>query len=420
MARPAAFEKYPNVSTYLDRKGETRYRFRLKNVNATLRGEFDSAEFQAHYHELVTLAGAGAITAAKPEIKLPEDCFRHCWNDFKVSRDFTERLGDYAIGKIKPVLERFLTTPIKADVPEVTFDMVPVKDIEFHEVEDYLWAMATNKSRDERGKLVGGKHAANFARVQIIKLFDYVVRRKRWIKPAENPMPYVKKVLTDKTDANRAWTPEEQARFETCYPLGTMAHAVYALAKYAGNRRSDVATIGWDDVVELPRLREDGSIAYYQDAFQFRQEKNSMKKGGEGGKLVTILIVPQLAAALSHIERVPGQPVLINERGQPYAIASLTQQMRRWRRAAGLSDECTLHGLRSTYATMLEQAGVSNKAQSSSMGHSDERTTRHYSRGAKNILSAIEAGEKLTTYNPEAHAVRPGRHLRMLKGGKDC
>jgi integrase len=416
MARPVAFENYPNVSTYTDRKGETRYRFRFKGVNRTLTGVFGSAEFQTSYEDAVRLAGLGGITAKKQEIALPPDCFRMCWNDFKVSRDFTERLSDYSIGKITPAIEKFLMSPIKIDVPEVTFDMVPVGDITFDEIEDYLWAVASNKRKDGRGKMVGGPHAANFARAQLIKIFEYAVRRKRWITPAQNPMPYVKKFLTDNTDANRAWTAEERARFEACYPLGTMARAVYAIALYMGNRRSDVATIGWDDLVEVPRLHEDGSIAYYQDAFQFRQEKNSKKKGGDGGKLVTIIVVPQLAAAMDHIDRVPGKPVLINERGTGYAIAALTQQMRRWRRAAGLSDECTLHGLRSTYATMLDEAGVSDKAAQKSMGHSKLETTKHYARGAKDTLSAIEAGEKLTTYNPDIHAIRPARHLRVVKG----
>lgn|GEM_PF-647424 len=418
MARPVAFENYPNVSTYTDRKGETRYRFRYKGVNRTLDGEFDSDDFRASYEAAVKLAGLGGITARKQDFALPPDCFRNCWNDFKVSRDFTETLSAYSIGKIVPVLEKFLTAAIQVDIPEVSFDMVPVGNIEFHEIEDYLWRVAQNKHRDERGKIVGGPHAANFAKKQIGKLFEYTVRRHRWIKPAENPMPYIKSIVIDKSDANRAWTAEERAQYEATYPLGTLARTVYAVALYMGNRRSDVATIGWDDAVEVPKVRPDGSIAYYQDAFRFHQEKNSKKKGGEGGKLVTILVVPQLAEALAHIKRIPGQPVIINERGTGYAIAALTQQMRRWRRKAGLPEDCTLHGLRSTYATMLEEAGVSDKAQSGSMGHSDLKTTKHYRRAAHDTASAIEAAEKLTTYRPDVGAVRPAAHLRLLAGGK--
>lgn len=417
MARPVAFEQYPNVSTYTDRKGETRYRFRLKGVSTTLRGEFDSLEFQEHYQELLTLAGAGGITAVKQELKLPPDCFRNCWNDFKASRDFTESLSEYSIGKMLPPLEKFLMAPIRDDIPDVTFDMVPVGDITFEEIETYLWKVASNKGK-VRGVIEGGPAAANFVLRQLKKLFKYAVKRKRWIKPEQNPIPYVDKVKYTATNANRAWTAHERAQFEAFYPIGTKQRTVYAMALYMGNRRSDVATVGWDDLFEVPVKNADGTTRY-EEAFIFRQIKNSQKKGGVGGKEVTLMVLPQLAEALAHIERVPGRPVLLVEGTTTgYQISSLTSSFYRWKKRAGLPMDCTLHGLRSTYATMLEEAGVSDKGQTSVMGHSDVKTTRHYSRDAKARLASIEAAEKLKDYKPEEFAIRPAVHLRAIAGGK--
>jgi integrase len=423
MARPVAFENYPNVSTYTDRTGATRYRFRFKGVNKTLSGEFGSAEFQTSYEDALRLAGLGGITAKKQEMALPPDCFRKCWNDFKVSRDFMEKISDYSASKMLPMLERFLTHPIEDDVPEVTFDMVPVSEITFEQIENYLWKVATTKGK-VRGVVQGGPSAANNALQQLKKLFKYAVKRKRWIKPEQNPIPYVDKIITENRNANRAWTAEERAQFEAYYALGTTQRTIYALALYMGNRRSDVATLTWDDLYEIPVKNADGSIRY-EEAFIFRQEKNSKKKGGEGGKEVTLIILPQLAEALAHIERVPGRPVLMvsesyrnRSPGDGYDIASLTSSFWRWKKAAGLPAECTLHGLRSTYATMLEEAGVSDKGQTSVMGHSDIKTTKHYRRSAKVHHASIEAAEKLRDYKPEEHAIRPAAHLRVLAGGK--
>lgn len=416
MARPVAFENYPNVSSYTDRKGETRYRFRFKGVNKTLVGEFGSPEFDASYEDAVQLAGAGGITAKKRDLVLPPDCFRRCWNDFKVSREFTEKVSAYSVAKMISPLERFLMAPIRDDIPEVTFDMVPVKDITFDEIERYLLKVSTSKGKDERGVTMGGKSAANFALNQIKKLYLYVVKRKKWIKPEQNPIPYVDKIITDNNDANRAWTAEECAQFEARWPLGTKQRTIYALAKYAGNRRSDVVTIGWDDLYEVPVKNADGTIRY-EEAFIFRQEKNSRKIGGKGGKEVTLFLLPQLVEALAHLERVPGRTVLlVPGTTNGYKIDSLTSSFFRWKKAAGLPKECTLHGLRSTYATMLEEAGVSDKGQTSVMGHSDIKTTKHYRRAAKVHTASIEAAEKLRDYKPEEHAIRPA--LRVVAGGK--
>lgn len=423
MARAHTFDNFPNVSTYADRKGDTRYRFRCKGVNTTMRGDFDSMEFRAHYDELVTLAAAGGVTTATPErlkqtAKLPEDCFRNCWAEFKESRDFTEMLSDYSIGKMLPPLERFLMSPIRLDIPQVTFDMVPVGDITFDEIEDYLWRVAKNKTKERGITVVGGPSAANFALRQLKKLFKYAVKRKRWIKPEQNPIPYVDKIKIGKSNANRCWTVQERKTFEAYFPLGTPQRTMYALALYMGNRRSDITKITWDDVRQVPVRNADGSVRY-EDAFIFRQTKNSQKKGGEGGKEVTLVVVPQLAEALAHIERVPGRPVLLVERTKKgYQTNSLTSCMWRWKKEAGLPMDCTLHGLRSTYATILEEAGVSDKGQQSVMGHSNLATTEHYRRSAKNRLASIEAAEKLAHYNPDDYAILPAAHLRVMDGGK--
>ncbi len=416
MARPVKFPQFPNVSDYTDRSGATRYRFRYRNINSTLRGKFGDKEFCAHYRELVTAAGLIGGADPKREITLPPDCFKRIWNEFKVSRDFTEALGEYSVGKMLPPLEKFLMHPVVADVPEVTFGMIPVSEITFDQIEAYMWKVATTKGRKENGRVEGGPSAANFVLRQLKKLFKYAVKRKKWIRPEQNPIPYIDKIMTDQSDANRAWTAAERAQFEAFYPLGTNERTAYAMALYMGNRRSDIATVGWDDLYEVPVKNPDGSIRY-EEAFIFRQTKNAKKKGGKGGKQVTLVMLPQLAEALAHIERVPGKPVLLSERGTGYAIQSLTSLMHRWRKRAGINPECTLHGLRSTYATMLEEAGVSDKGQQSVMGHSDIKTTQHYRRGAKARLASIEAAETLKNYKPEEHAIRPAS-WRVVDGGK--
>src|SRR5690606_31177362 len=44
----------------------------------------------------------------------------------------------------------------------------------------------------------------------------------------------------------RAWTVEEQEKFEARWPVGSTPRTAYGLALWLGNRRSDIARIKWE------------------------------------------------------------------------------------------------------------------------------------------------------------------------------
>src|SRR5690606_9705666 len=101
----------------------------------------------------------------------------------------------------------------------------------------------------------------------------------------------------------------------------------YALALWAGNRRSDVATQLWTDV------------DFGAERITVRQVKT--------GKVLRLLLLPSLRDALIDLPR-RTETVISNAYGQPFSEKSLTGMMAHWTKMAGLGSGCTFHGLRKT------------------------------------------------------------------------
>jgi integrase len=57
---------------------------------------------------------------------------------------------------------------------------------------------------------------------------------------------------------------------------------------------------------------------------------------------------------------------------EPWSYTRLEKTVREWRATAGVSDECTAHGLRKTFATMMADRDVPLLSLASALGDTPE------------------------------------------------
>ena len=163
------------------------------------------------------------------------------------------------------------------------------------------------------------------------------------------------------------------AAFEKRWPLGTTPRTVYAIARYFGHRRSDVATAKWSDLEVAA-----GNVV---------QSKT--------GKALWIPMHPKLAKALGATPR-RGEYVVITQYGRPFSAKALGMRMQDWTGQAGLASGHTLHGLRKKLGAMLAEAGATTRELMAILGHDDIAHAELYSCEAEQRRLASEGTRKLT------------------------
>lgn len=155
----------------------------------------------------------------------------------------------------------------------------------------------------------------------------------------------------------RAWTDDEMARFESCWPLGSRERTGYAMALYSGQRRADLARMKWSDIAG-------GAIRLIQ------------------GKTATKLVIPiqsELSTALAAVHPRHESAILTGDKGQALSPVYFGHLMAAAIDDAGLPKACVLHGLRKTAGRLLAEAGAQVAPIT---GHRTERMTAEYSRDA--------------------------------------
>lgn len=311
----------PYVHAYRDRHGRMRCYYRRKGfVSVTLPGEPGSAEFLEAYSAAigspVTLkasskAAPGTIGAICLEylssadyIQLAESTRRELRY---VLNDLTDKHGDKRVATLEP--RRIL------------------------------------KMRDALASKPG---AANKL-IRTLKILLGFAKARGVIK--ENPALGIKMM---KLGRYRSWTDAEIARFEQRWPLGTLERTAYALALYTGQRRTDVARMGWADIAG--------------NAIRLRQSKT--------GKAMEIRIHVRLAQALQAFRPTHGAAtILAGKGGKSLSPVYFGHLMARAIDAAGLPDDCVLHGLRKTTARVLAELGAKSTPIT---GHMTDAMQREY------------------------------------------
>lgn len=183
----------------------------------------------------------------------------------------------------------------------------------------------------------------------------------------DNPAKAIKRLKTS-TAGHRAWTHDEIKAFRAFWKIGTRERLAFELLYQTAQRIGDVVTMGPQHVAG--------------DSIRVQQEKTG-----------TRLVIP-ISAPLAEAMR-PVQPKGMRFLGYKSA-ASLGNMFRDWRKAAGLPDGCTAHGLRATRATDLANEGKTAHQIMAITGHKSLSEVQKYTKAADQERLAREAlGEQI-------------------------
>jgi len=169
--------------------------------------------------------------------------------------------------------------------------------------------------------------------------------------PTQGVVPF------DTGEGHRPWTPAQLAFADKNFT--GMLRRAYVLARYTGQRISDVVRLGWTDVDE--------------GGFTLRQKKTGVRPWCP--------ILPELEREMATWEKRPG-PFLLQENGRPFTTNQLWKILDKERddHPADL-DGVVWHGLRANAVINLRQRGYSAMQISDAIGMSVEMVER-YSRYA--------------------------------------
>jgi integrase len=184
-------------------------------------------------------------------------------------------------------------------------------------------------------------------------------------------------------DGHHTWTEDELARFESAHAIGTRERLAFALGLYTTQRRGDVIRMGRQHLSDCfdPRLLELG----VRKMIFVRQRKT--------GRELKLPVYPELQAAL---DLVPATQMtfLMTLKGTPFADHSFSDWFGKACDRAGLSSECTFHGLRKAAARRLAEAGCTVHEIAANTGHASLHEVERYTKAADQMKLARAAMER--------------------------
>jgi integrase len=174
-----------------------------------------------------------------------------------------------------------------------------------------------------------------------------------------------------KGDGFHTWTEEEIAQFEAHHPIGSRERLALALGLYTGQRRGDVIRMGRQHI-------RDGAL-------HVKQQKTG-----------TTLAIPIHSELQAVIDATPGNQLtfLVTRLGKPFEPTSLTQFFANACKDAGLSPDCTFHGLRKAACRRLAEAGCNVLEIASISGHKTLSEVKRYTDAADQARLARNAMAK--------------------------
>ncbi|MET0530861.1 MAG: tyrosine-type recombinase/integrase [Microvirga sp.] len=168
------------------------------------------------------------------------------------------------------------------------------------------------------------------------------------------------KIKRFKEGEYHTWTDEQVRQFEARWPLGTRQRTAFALALYTGQRRGDLARMTWSDIDPT------------RCTITVVQEKT--------GARLRITLHSKLQLALAAWER-KHMVVLATSYGKAPTAAGFGNYMAEAFDAAGLPQECVLHGIRKAAARRLAEAGCSTRQIMAITGHKSLEEIERYTSG---------------------------------------
>lgn len=386
---------FPRARERTDRKGNAFWVYREAGRNGrqvTLPGHPGDPAFKIAYDRL---AHGKTEIRTLPTAEMPRT-FGKAWRRLETTMEWLD-YDPATQRKNTRLIERFLSMqvdPAKA----LTWRQVPVEYLDADRLRAIIEGLfATNRT------------VALHMLVAIKKLLHVAIEIEKWIKPQDDPSLSIR-VRIPKSTANPAWPIAMREKFEARHPIGSTARTVYALGFWLGNRRGDIASLAWEDLVCEEIETFDGSLEMV-DAFDFRQKKN---RNRHGGREMFIPIVDKLAEALAPLDRSKGGTVLKTKWGNPFSEKVLTNEMQGWTRQAGLPPGYTLHGLRRTFGTYLAECNIQARAIMEAMGHSSMTVTDGYVREANKKRMMVEVARAVNSREEKRDGMKRRSHLKVV------
>jgi integrase len=329
------------VNSYRDpRNGKMRHQFRRKGCRKiTLKGRVGSAEFMAHYAELLAQSDDAAAHAGASKIKpgsIDALIVRYLKNDI-----FTKELAKATQTARRPILDNFrqCMTPGGRRYGENRLATMQRKNI--------TDALAGKTPIMQKVWLKAIRHLIAFAIAEG--------------ECTSDPTIGIKTTRPPKTSGHVTWGDMQIAQFRARHPLGTMARLAMELMLNIAARRHDAHLIGRQHL-------KNGCLSW-------RPSKTSQTTG----KVLTIRVLPELQAA---IDAMPwcDATFLLTEYGRPFAsAAAFGNKFADWCDAAALTPvKCAdgktrnyrAHGLRKAACKQLAHAGCTGPEIMAVSGHS--------------------------------------------------
>ena len=316
-------EKLPtNVSSFVDRHGKRRYRWRKGARAAYLTAHPNSPEGQRELAAIIA-------NAAAPK----HDSHAHgsvAWaaSRYFVSTTFTGGKSGATLHNARAILDKFVGE----------FGTQRIADWRFDHIEAVL-ARAAIKRKNDKGRAIGGPSAAMNLHGELLPFFAYAFKLLGIDK--QNPVAQAAPIAVPKGGFH-TWTEQEIAQYRAHWQIGTKARLALEIFLWTAQRRGDASKFGRKHLV-------DGRI-----------EVTPAKTRNSTGATLNLTAAPQLLEAIAAMQVTGTETFLVNDYGKPFTVAGLGNKMRAWCNAAGLP-HCTAHGLRKAATRRAAEAGASNQ-----------------------------------------------------------
>ena len=348
------------VTSFQDRHGKTRYRFRRGGLPARyLPGTPGTEEFERVYRDAL----AGVSRKPKRPPRFEARTLAAAWALVRASVDW-KKLKPISQEQQSNVAERFLSMPIALGETQ-TFGQMPFAGLRRSHVKAILGRFES-------------PHASE-AILRLLRKLCLAALNSEWIE--NDPTFRVK--FRAKLIGHRAWTDAELAQYEARWAIGTPQRTGYALALYSGQRRGDVAAMMW--------------TAYDGAGIAVTQEKT--------GAPLWIPAHPQLKTILDPMNRM-APAILIGPHRHGYTRESFGNLMADAIAAAGLPDACRLHGLRKSAGRCLAEAGATTRMIMAVLGHKTLKEAEQYTRDVEQKKLAQAGIEQWAAPRPKLASIK--------------
>lgn len=361
-------KELPGVTSYLDRHGRRRWRYRCKGFSAALGTEYGTDAFVRAYET--------AVAGRKPEGGAGQDRTRP--------------------GSLSALVASFMKSPTYRNWAPLTrrgYGGVMEKLREKHG-HKRIAHLHRRHVMDLMAEKADTPDAANRVRKVLAMLLDHAIALD-W--RTDNPARVVKPFKV-RSAGFHTWTEDEILRFYEVHKLGTVAHTVMTLMLYTGAARVDVVRLGWGN------LRDNGRLLY-------RRQKTENQTNVE----IDIPVHPALAEVLGELPR-DAFTFLQTRSGAARSPNGLGNMMRAACDAAGLS-QCSSHGLRKACARRLAEAGATPHEIAAVTGHATLAEVERYARAADRSGLADAGFAKLSEWSKSEQKLA-NHPLRFAKSRK--